>query len=218
MDIITTYDRVLFELRSAILDGRHAPGSRLREVELAERYGVSRIPLREAMRTLEAEGLVESSPNRGVTVRALERTDIEELFDFRLALERLAVRLAAMRRADLGLAVAVRREAVRDALRHDALDQIIAQDRGFHADLAAAGANRHVVDALGARWAHISRAMRLYLSAITYPEDVWDAHAEIAAAISFGDAERADRLLIDHISASREIVLARIDASVAERE
>lgn len=218
MQSITTYDRVLTELRSGILNGRHPPGSRLREVELADHYGVSRIPLREAMRTLEAEGLVESSPNRGVTVRVLDRADIDELFDFRMALERLAVQAASKKHADISLAVARRREAVRDAFAHDKLDDIIAHDRGFHADLAAAGANRHVVDALGARWAHISRAMRLYLKAITYPEDVWDTHAQIAAAVATGDAERADRILVEHISASRDIVLARIDASMTERE
>ncbi|GAC1408559.1 MAG: GntR family transcriptional regulator [Candidatus Velthaea sp.] len=207
------------ELRTAILAGQHPPGARLREVELAERYGVSRIPLREALRRLEAEGLVASSPNRGVTVRALERDDIDELFAFRLALERLAVRSAAARRADLRSEVAARRAAVHAALTPPHMTDVIAQDRAFHADLATAGGNRHVVDALGDRWAHISRVMHMYLTSIAYPESVWDEHAAIVDAVAAGDGDRADELLTEHIAKSRRIVLGLIpepvDASVS---
>ncbi|GAC1417314.1 MAG: GntR family transcriptional regulator [Candidatus Velthaea sp.] len=210
MELITTYDRVLSELRTAILVGQHPPGARLREVELAELYGVSRIPVREALRRLEAEGLIASSPNRGVTVRALERDDIDELFAFRLALERLAVRAAAARGADLRGDVAERRAAVHAALNPAHMTDVIAQDRAFHADLALAGGNRHVVDALGERWAHISRVMHMYLTSIAYPESVWDEHAAIVEAVAVGNADRADELLTDHITNSRRIVLALI--------
>ena len=183
------------------------PGARLREVELASRYGVSRIPLREALRRLEAEGLIASSPNRGVTVRALERDDIDELFAFRLALERLAVRSAAARSVDLRADVRARREAVRSADGAARMIEVISEDRAFHADLACASGNRHVVDALGGRWAHISRVMHIYLTALEYPEGVWDEHAAIVDAVADGDADRADALLTDHILRSRKIVL-----------
>jgi DNA-binding GntR family transcriptional regulator len=205
-------------LRAGILDGRHPPGARLREVELAERYGVSRIPLREALRTLEAEGLVMGAANRGVSVRALERDDIDQLFAFRLSLERLTARAAATCKADLLHRVNERRTIVKSALHDGAMPTVIAEDRGFHADLAEAAANRHVIEALGARWAHITRAMHLFMSAITYPEDVWDAHTAIAQAVADGDTDGAERLIVEHIVHSRDIVLARIDASVAQAE
>ncbi len=88
-------------LREAILTGRYAPGARLVQDDLAAAFGVSRIPLREALRRLEGEGLVVISPNRGAIVRPLAPKDVVDLYDLRLALESLAIRRAAERFADL---------------------------------------------------------------------------------------------------------------------
>nr|WP_254896839.1 GntR family transcriptional regulator [Amycolatopsis sp. Hca4] len=95
--LAATRQRVREELRERILTGRLRPGDRLVERELAEDLGVSRVPVREAIRSLEAEGfLVVQSPRR-VVVRQLARVDVEELFDVREALEGLAAGLAASR-------------------------------------------------------------------------------------------------------------------------
>ena len=87
-------DQVRDELRRRIADGRLQPGSKMVERELAEEFGVSRVPVREALRTLETEGFVQVVPRKGVVVRHLSRRDVEELFDVREALEFLATRLA----------------------------------------------------------------------------------------------------------------------------
>lgn len=91
-------------LRSAIILGHFQANQNLREVELAARFEVSRGPIREALARLEREGLVVSRPNRGAVVAGLTRNDIEEVYELRLALERLAVRHAANRRTDEDLA------------------------------------------------------------------------------------------------------------------
>src|SRR5204862_6772887 len=78
-------------LRQAILQGDYAPGAHLREVEIAARHQVSRGPVREALLQLEQEGLVLLRRNRGAIVARLSRTDLEEVYSLRLALERLAV-------------------------------------------------------------------------------------------------------------------------------
>jgi DNA-binding GntR family transcriptional regulator len=84
-------------LRQAILDGVLAGGSTLRQEELAKKFGVSRIPVREALLKLEGEGLVETQPRRGVVVTSLSAEDFEEILEMRFALESLALELAAQR-------------------------------------------------------------------------------------------------------------------------
>jgi DNA-binding GntR family transcriptional regulator len=90
----TAHDAVLASMRDEILRGALPPGTRLRQEKLAERYGTSRIPVREALRALEYEGLVRSSPYRGFAVTELDADDIEEVYDLRIVLEGHAVRLA----------------------------------------------------------------------------------------------------------------------------
>lgn len=91
---VTAQELVLASVRKAILSGVLGPGARLRQEELAETFGTSRIPVREALRALEYEGLVTSEPHRGFTVTALDADDVEEVYDLRILLESEAVRLA----------------------------------------------------------------------------------------------------------------------------
>jgi DNA-binding GntR family transcriptional regulator len=91
---VTAQDVVLSSLREAILAGVLLPGARLRQEDLADRFGTSRIPVREALRALEYEGLVTSEPNRGFTVTELDADDVEEVYDLRIVLESHAVRVA----------------------------------------------------------------------------------------------------------------------------
>src|ERR1700694_4667276 len=109
-------ESLLDALREATLTGRYAPGTRLVQDDLAAAFGVSRIPLREAPRRLEGEGLVIISPNRGAIVRPLAPKDIVDLYDLRLALESLAVRRAAERYADIRESTARRQEEAKAAV------------------------------------------------------------------------------------------------------
>src|SRR5919206_3238580 len=90
----TAQDVVLSSMREAILTAALPPGTRLRQEKLARMFGTSRIPVREALRALEYEGLVTSLPYRGFTVTELDADDIEEVYDLRILLESDAVRLA----------------------------------------------------------------------------------------------------------------------------
>ena len=84
-------------IRDAILEGRIGPGDRLKEETIARDLGLSRTPVREALLLLQGEGLVESSPNRGATVRAFDADEIEEMYQLRAVLEGYAARRAAVR-------------------------------------------------------------------------------------------------------------------------
>lgn len=93
-DFGTAQELVLETLREAILNGILSPGARLRQEDLAAAFQTSRIPVREALRALEYEGLARSEPHRGFAVTALDADEIEEIYDLRIVLESHAVRLA----------------------------------------------------------------------------------------------------------------------------
>lgn len=209
------FESLVDALREAILTGRYAPGTRLVQEELAEAYGVSRIPLREALRRLEGEGLVVISPNKGAVVRPLAPKDVVDLYELRLALESLALRRAAERFVDLREITRRRHAEARRAIAARALPTLFKLDRDFHADVAAASDNPHLVAALGAQWSQIMRVMHAYFQVELYPETVWDDHEAIVDALAHGDAETAIAVLTRHLSESRDAILAHLRSRAA---
>ncbi|MGH7706699.1 MAG: GntR family transcriptional regulator [Vulcanimicrobiaceae bacterium] len=194
-------------LRRAILTGTIAPGTKLVQEDLAARFGVSRIPLREALRTLEGEGLVVIAVNRGAICRPLEAKDLADLYDVRLCLEALGIRTAAARFVDLRAPTAAKRQLAIAAIKRRDLPALFALDSAFHAELARAGGNDHLGEALTRYWSQIMRAMHLFFSFTRYPEDVWGEHLAIADAVRAGDGDGAVAILTTHISKSRDAIL-----------
>lgn len=195
------------ELREAILDGRLQPGSRLVQEEVAERYGTSRIPLREALRRLEGEGLVITVANRGSVVRPLSPKDVADLYDVRLALESVAVRRAAERLIDLRDLSRQSAQQASSAFLAGNLPALFHLDRDFHAAITAESDNQHLVHVLGAQWSQIMRVMHAYLSAETYPVGVWSDHQRIAEDVAHGDSDAAVAHLHAHLTSSRDRIL-----------
>jgi DNA-binding GntR family transcriptional regulator len=203
----TRFETLVDGLRDAILTGRYRAGERLVQDDLAETFRVSRIPLREALRRLEGEGLVIISPNRGAIVRPLAPKDIVDLYDLRLALETLAVRRAAERYYDIRASTAQRHAEAKAAIEHGALTALFHLDRDFHAELAAGSDNPHLIAALGSQWSQIMRVMHAYLRVGTYTPSVWEDHEALADAVAHGDADRAAELLRVHLITSRDRIL-----------
>lgn len=207
--IQSRHEAALDALRDAILTGTIAPGAKLVQEELAQRFNMSRIPLREAFRTLEGEGLIVSVPRRGAWCRPLEAKDVDDLYTVRVTLERLTVRAAAVRYADVRDDTNRRSRSVA-RLRPGADPERFELDRAFHADIAAAAGNDHASRMLAELWSQITRAMYCYFKLEAYPQKVWDEHQQIAAAIAVGDPDRAERLMETHINNSREMILRGI--------
>src|SRR5258708_27182253 len=134
-------------LRRAILAGRYAAGERLVEDRLAEEFGGSRVPVREALKTLAGEGLIALTPRRGACVADLSGDDVEELVEVRATLEGLTARLAARRR-DPALVAQLRDVLARGdaAAAHGSADELAALNREFHELLARTGSNRVLQD------------------------------------------------------------------------
>lgn len=171
------------------------PGAKLVERELAVELGISRVPVREALRALAAEGLVVPRPNSWMTVREFSSRDIEELFQVRTALDPLAFRLAAEQAAQDGLA----------RLKH-ALDA----EQGSSSSGAFQGAEFHSVVVqiagnalLSEIWRTIESRMRWLLGQNTQSGEIHSDHVDLYAAICAGDGSGAARLASDHIEISR---------------
>lgn len=140
----SAYRRLLDEIRSGAL----VPGARLREIELAKRLGISRTPVREAIRQLEADGLVAHLPRQGATIRSLDHAEVVELYEMRAVLEGTAARLAARAASDIELAELVALNAELAAAPAGAQAREV--NRIFHRTLIEAARNRFLIKAMSA--------------------------------------------------------------------
>ncbi|MET9001651.1 GntR family transcriptional regulator [Amycolatopsis sp. NPDC004169] len=213
--LAATRQRVREELRERILTGRLRPGDRLVERELAEDLGVSRVPVREAIRSLEAEGfLVVQSPRR-VVVRQLARVDVEELFDVREALEGLAAGLAASRAsaAELKRLERALADAARATARGDAARITVLNSR-FHDEIVAIAGNALLTTMLQP----LEGRLRWLTSQNEHWAELLDEHRRLYEAIASGDAERAKASAVEHVRVNREVTLRSLfDAEPGER-
>lgn len=193
-------DLVRRRLRDDILSGRFQPGQRLRERELVERMGVSRTPIREALRTLELEGLVTTVPYKGPVVTLPTVDDARALYEVRAALEGQAVALLT-HRADgevirwLRAHIAV---AERALVRHDA-EGVLAANNAFH-DALAAGSGNPLLQSMIANLR--DRIVLLRVESLSHPGRRARSIAEhraIVRLIARRDPEAARRLVEQHI-------------------
>jgi DNA-binding GntR family transcriptional regulator len=194
-------EQVYRRVREAILEGQIEPGSVMSQVAMADELGVSRTPLREALRMLQSEGLVDAPANRRVMVRPLTATDLEELAIIRIALESEAIRLAVPRLTPEDIAALEGRLA---EMIHYAEAEDYARWNGphslFHRGLTA-GAGVRVNALLGQLFDHGERYRRLHIAKAS---SAWftAGHREILDACKKGDRDLAGRLLAEHLSRS----------------
>jgi len=204
--------QVVDRLRAAVIAGELAPGQRLIERELIDRVGVSRTVIREALRQLESEGLVETVPNKGPVVRALSRAEAIDLYRIRASLEALAARLfiergPAVARDRLEAALA----EVEAAYRVGASDGILAAKNRFYAVLFEGAESDVLSSMLGGLHARIWRWRALGLAhkdrSVARSKQAIKALRELVAAIGRGDAEGAERAIReDTADAAREVM------------
>ncbi|MCW2946845.1 MAG: hypothetical protein JWR24_3562 [Actinoallomurus sp.] len=195
-DVVTT------ELRRLILAGELNPGERLVEDRLAGRLGVSRNPVREAIRVLATEGFVEVTPRRGAAVARLSAEEAGELFDLRAALEGLAARLAARKvtpasRARLRAVLDTARAAVEDGRMDDVADL----NTAFHAAVAEASGNAYltlVIEPMLRRAQWVFRQTAHYRASHS-----WTEHVGLYEAIAAGDEDGAQAHATAHVEAAR---------------
>lgn len=184
-------------LRDEILDLVLPPGSPIDEVQLADRFGMSRTPIREALVRLAGEGLVETLPNRATMVARIDGTALHHFFDAITLMYRVTNRLAAQHRsdADLDRIRAAQRDYAAAVEAQDAL-AMIAVNRAFHAAIAEAGGNPYYTQFFLRVLDEGRRLLRLYYQSFDdrLPREYVDEHEAIIAAIAARDVARADAL------------------------
>jgi DNA-binding GntR family transcriptional regulator len=187
----TASEIVLGAIRRAILEGVLEPGARLRQEDLATVFGTSRIPVREALRALEYDGLVESEPHRGFTVTALDPDDINDVYELRIVLETYAIRLAVplLTEADLVELSSLYQAMVET---HDPDAQLARRER-FYLHLFAISGRPRLVSIIERLRQEVARPLRwrLVQHSLTH-------HEEFFEAIKAGNAERAAQKLAAH--------------------
>jgi DNA-binding GntR family transcriptional regulator len=191
-------DQVKERLLADILDGRHPPGSRIIETKVARELGTSQAPVREALRGLEALGVVEITPFRGSRVRRPSRREIIEAYAVRSALEGLAASLAVPRMTDADIAgLAGHLEAMRSAARDDDGHGVAEADAQFHGRIVELADN----DTLLKVWRSLEPFSRTYITLVIPGADPqWsaDLHAPVLEALERRDAEGVVMALARH--------------------
>lgn len=200
---------VIKSMREAILKGRFRPGERLPEPMLAQFFQVSRSPIREALRMLEVEGLVEVNPRRGARVRLISDQEAAEVIELRAELERINARNAAQR-CDDSLRSALQRvlEEGNQAAANADTESLKNVNSRFHAVVAEGGRNRYLAD-----YVRTLREKTLWLFVSAQGDRVaesWQEHAAIIGAILAGDPELSALLAARHVRRVGEVVRAEL--------
>ncbi|MBQ5660566.1 MAG: GntR family transcriptional regulator [Lachnospiraceae bacterium] len=204
-------DVVFQTLRKAILKGELQPGERLMEVQLANRLGVSRTPIREAIRKLELEGLVTMIPRRGAEVAEITEKNMRDVLEVRRALEELAVKIACEKITEEELErLGKVAKKFRNVMHGDDLMKITEADVEFHEIIYEATGNARLIQILSNLREQMYRYRVEYLKDYNSHGILAEEHDEIVKALCERDTDRASRAIISHIENQQSSIIKSI--------
>lgn len=218
IEIDTAAAKVYAALRHLLISGEIGPGSRLIETELAEQFGVSRAPVREALRQLEDEGLVTSAPNRGKMVVRLTKKELRNSYAVRAVLEGLAAKLAvenpSQHLSEQLRSILARMKAAAENGDASLMNDL---DADFHRTIWEMSSNSVLSEALNRLLARI----RIYIP-ITIKADGllanWTDHGEILAALDAKDAVSAEDRMRHHVEAAAARLVRHAEEALVDEE
>ena len=210
----TLAEQISERMREDILSGRLAAGQRLSQEALAEQYRVSRVPVRDALRQLQADGLIDGS-GRFATVAELSVQDLEELYDMRIALEPVLSRLATPRMRPEDIEEMGRQLAVMEASSEPSPDWFSAH-AAFHAGLNARAGRPRMGELVSRLRDLTERYLRVYQLIAGRTSELGREHDLIHEAVLDGDAERVGAIVAEHLELVRDRVLDHL-GGVTER-
>lgn len=198
-------------MRDDIVAGVLPFGARLRIDELASRYGVSHMPVRETLRQLSGEGLVVIEPNRGARVRSIDIGFVEDLFDIRSAIETMLARRAAERRVEAHLAaLAAAEDDLEARVSRAAFSEVPEANRRFHGVINDAAGNPGAMSLVDRHWLLVAALWQR----VGYDDGrfngVIEDHRHLMRAIKRGDATSAAMLMGAHVEKAKHDLLARM--------
>lgn len=201
-------DVVFNTLREAILKGELVPGERLMEKQLAERMGVSRTPIREAIRKLELEGLVIMVPRKGAEVARITEKDIKDVLEVRASLEELAVKLACEKMTSEEIEE-LKRVMVEFSVAAESgqIDEVIKKDVEFHDVIFNATANEKLIQIINNLREQIYRYRVEYIRKLEDFSKIVKEHEKIVQSIESGDVIAAQTIALNHIENQEKAVI-----------
>lgn len=205
-------DIVFRNLREAIIKGDLKPGERLMEIKLAQKLGVSRTPVREAIRMLQLEGLVTMEPRRGAEVAPITEKELKDVLEVRTALECLAAELACGKiTEDEKKELSRTLDLFKEAIARNELTEVAAIDAQFHELIYKATKNNRLVQILNNLREHIFRYRLEYIREIERRQDLLEEHIEIVKAILNNDKNAARESMRIHIEKQEHYILSVIN-------
>jgi DNA-binding GntR family transcriptional regulator len=196
------------EIRFRILNGELSAETPLSEYQLAEELELSRTPVREAVKRLEREGLVQSIPNRGTFVAELTARDISEIYQVREQLEGFAARIAAETMSDESIKRLEEEISILNTLASDGrLIEVVDSDIRLHKHIIASTQNSRLIELLGTLDDQMHRVRALFPQSSQWLEATLTAHANIVKAIKARDGEEAEKAMKAHLRSAREYAI-----------
>ncbi|MBO0680611.1 GntR family transcriptional regulator [Mycolicibacterium sp. S2-37] len=198
--------RIASELRIEILHGQLAPGSRLSQLSIAERFGVSRIPVRDALQMLAGEGLVHPSTNATAVVIGMSIPELQELYELREAVEPLATQIAVPKvgRADI---LTMRKQMTIMETSSETPIWLHANAE-FHAAIYKRAGRPRMIDLVEQLRRLTDRYLYMHLEVIGQTEHLHAEHAAILSAVESGDPAMAAKLTREHLATSHDFILS----------
>lgn len=210
-------DVVFNTLRQAILKGELKPGERLMEIALADKLGVSRTPIREAMRKLELEGLVVMIPRRGAQVANITEKDLNDVLEVRIALESMAIEKACKRMTEEQMLKMRRAEKNFERVMAEGnLVRIAEADVEFHEMIYQAADNARLYQVLSNLREQMYRYRVEYLKEEETRNQLIREHEQLSRAIRERDVEKAQELSFRHLENQRQAIIRSIRAEMKE--
>lgn len=204
-------DVVFQTLRRAIINGDFEPGERLMEISLAKKLGVSRTPVREAIRMLELEGLVVMIPRRGAEVARITIKDLKDSLEVRMAIEELAVSLACERITEEEKRKLVQaNEEFKMLILNKKVPDIVEGDVKFHDVIFEATKNQRLISTAHNLREQVYRYRVEYVKDFSYHDVLVKEHNEITQAVISGDRETAIEIMRKHIYNQELIVIQNL--------
>jgi DNA-binding GntR family transcriptional regulator len=202
----TLVEHVVDAIVAKAASGVILPGDKIVEIEIAEELRVSRVPVREALRLLQSQGLVVSTPYKGVRLSPMTRARLDQIAEVRISLETTAARRAVALRKNKGPEVGRLEQKIRElertASRHDSYG-IASADAAFHRELCRLGNN----DVLCSMWENLARPLTIIIGLSTFSksmEGIVEEHRVLLDVLTRGQPSELDRTIEEHIRAQHE--------------
>lgn len=203
---------IVFEsIREAILDGRLKPGERVMEIQLAEKLGVSRTPVREAIRKLELEGLLIMEPRKGAYVADVSLKDVVDVLEVRSSLEGLAASLAATRASEEEIQLLREKSTqFKECIEKSDVQGMINKDTEFHEIILQAAKNKKLTSIIESLREQVQRFRITYFTEYNMTTYLVKEHENVLDAIESRDSEKANEYAQKHIENIEKFILSRV--------